>query len=634
MIYQKSILFLLLGFCLLQLAGARDIYVAKTGDDGGAGNAVAPYATISKAAQEAMPGDTVWVRGGVYREWVKPASGGLSEDKRIVYKAYPGETPVIKGSERITNWVKESGNVWRADIEDSFFGSYNPYTINLSGDYLLYGQENHLGEVYLNEESFFEKFARNDINNEKNTWFTSHSGNTTKIWANFGGEDPNAGLAEINVRECVFAPTKVGLNYITVDGFTMLQAAPNWLANKHIQRAMVLTMAGHHWIIQNCRLSHSKCAGISAAQQTAQTTDIEKLGHHIVRYNLIEKCGQSGISGTMGWSRSLIERNIIQDINSKKQFGGHESGGIKFHYIADLVIKNNIIRRINAGGKGNYPGIWVDWRNQGIRITGNVIYDVDRRAILVEMNRGRNLIDNNIIMSAMVHTCSERLVMAHNLFYNSGMVPVPGMPGKRSVNYYEPHTVIRTGESVSPKVNLGDRYYNNIYIGQGSAAPHNSTDFVSDYNVFYDGAKKNFGNDNSIVDNNFKTDFSYTEDSNSVTIMFNANSTLNNVDGPLVNYDLIGLDPLVNHGIENRDGNPITIDDDIFGNPRDLTHPMAGPLEAIKPGQNVIRFVAGPQANKAPSQVIPSKRIGDFQRVKFPNHWPMVFIPMSFLIKQ
>ncbi len=592
---KKSSLLLLAGFCMVQLAAAREIHVNKTGDDGAAGNAEAPYLTINKAAQEAMPGDVILVHEGVYREWVKPPRGGTSEDQRIVYKAAPGEKPIIKGSERITSWVKESDNVWRADVEDSFFGAYNPFNKNISGDYLLFGQEFHLGDVFLNGESYYEQLSRNDIDIEKNTWFTSHSLNTTKIWANFGGEDPNTGLAEIRVRECAFAPLKAGLSYITVDGFTMSQAAPNWLANTVMQRAMVLTMGGGHWIIQNCHLTQSKCSALSGAQQTAPSNDIKDIGQHIIRYNLIDFNGQSGISGALGWSGSIIEGNIIQDINHKKQFGGHESGGIKVHFISDLVIKNNIIRRIHAGKTGNFPGIWIDWRNQGIRITGNVIYDVDRRAILMEMNRGRNLIDNNIIMNEMVYTCSERLVMAHNLFYNSGMKPQPEMPNGRSVNYYKPHTVESGGRNASPKVNLEDRYYNNIYVGLGGSKPDVSTGFVDDYNVFYDGATNNFGNDNSIVNTGFNTDFSYTEDSNSVTITFNANSAPNDVDGPLVDYDLIGVDSLTKTTLEDRDGNPITIDEDIFGNKRDLTNPSAGPFADIKPGQNVFKLVAGPQ---------------------------------------
>ena len=74
--------------CLVVLFGAgsvwaREIHVAKTGDDAGAGDRARPYLTISKAAAVAQPGDTVTVHAGTYREWVKPARGGTSETARM-----------------------------------------------------------------------------------------------------------------------------------------------------------------------------------------------------------------------------------------------------------------------------------------------------------------------------------------------------------------------------------------------------------------------------------------------------------------------------------------------------------------------------------------------------------------------
>ena len=44
----------------------------------------------------------------------------------------------------------------------------------------------------------------------------------------FQGADPNEELAEINVRKCCFYPEKPGMNYITVRGFEMAQAACPW----------------------------------------------------------------------------------------------------------------------------------------------------------------------------------------------------------------------------------------------------------------------------------------------------------------------------------------------------------------------------------------------------------------------
>ena len=42
-----------------------------------------PFKTISAAAAVALPGDTITVHAGIYREWVNPPRGGTSDENRI-----------------------------------------------------------------------------------------------------------------------------------------------------------------------------------------------------------------------------------------------------------------------------------------------------------------------------------------------------------------------------------------------------------------------------------------------------------------------------------------------------------------------------------------------------------------------
>jgi hypothetical protein len=131
---------------------ATTYYVATNGNDSNPGTLYRPFLTIQKAVDIMHPGDTVLVRGGVYRETIQPPRGGTGENSRITYKAFPGETPIVKGSERITSWIHQGGGIWKVEMPDAFFGTYNPYTLNLSGAFLWPGQENHLGEVFLDGE--------------------------------------------------------------------------------------------------------------------------------------------------------------------------------------------------------------------------------------------------------------------------------------------------------------------------------------------------------------------------------------------------------------------------------------------------------------------------------------------------
>lgn len=71
-------------------------YVAEDGDDAAKGSLRRPFRTITRALQQAGAGDTVFVRGGTYREQVAfPASGRA--DARIVLMACRGERVVISG---------------------------------------------------------------------------------------------------------------------------------------------------------------------------------------------------------------------------------------------------------------------------------------------------------------------------------------------------------------------------------------------------------------------------------------------------------------------------------------------------------------------------------------------------------
>ena len=137
--------------------GAREIRVSKAGDNSGSGSETQPYLTINKAASVAQPGDVVIVHAGTYREWVKPVRGGTNDDERITYRVAPGDEVFVKGSERITAWQPQGNGVWKTELANSFFGSYNPYALQVSGGWLNYGQWHHRGDVYLNGEAFYEK---------------------------------------------------------------------------------------------------------------------------------------------------------------------------------------------------------------------------------------------------------------------------------------------------------------------------------------------------------------------------------------------------------------------------------------------------------------------------------------------
>ncbi len=199
-----------------------EIHVSLNGNDRAAGTAMAPLRSISQAAKIALPGDSIKVHGGVYREWVSPENSG-TEEHRIVYEAAGDGEVIISGAEPFSNWIDEGEGVWRGEIPNTLFTIRNPFATLLYGDWLFDEfKGNHLGDVYINGKSLYERQSIEDVRhpsiwpNAKYpedslfTWFCEVNDTTTVIWANFGDHDPRKELTEISVRPYCFWPEKTG----------------------------------------------------------------------------------------------------------------------------------------------------------------------------------------------------------------------------------------------------------------------------------------------------------------------------------------------------------------------------------------------------------------------------------------
>ena len=82
------------------VAFAAEYYVSEAGSDDGPGSLDKPFRTIQRAAEKMEPGDVCLVRGGIYRETVRPPRGG-EPGKPIRFRAYPGETVTLSGLEAV-----------------------------------------------------------------------------------------------------------------------------------------------------------------------------------------------------------------------------------------------------------------------------------------------------------------------------------------------------------------------------------------------------------------------------------------------------------------------------------------------------------------------------------------------------
>jgi alpha-L-arabinofuranosidase len=732
---------LLLGSPLM----ATEFHVSPSGNNDNKGTAESPFRTISAAAQVAMPGDTITVHAGTYREYVAPPRGGESDAKRITYQAAPGEKVVITGSEMVKGWEKVGGDTWKVTIPSKFFGGFNPYSDLIHGDWFSpQGRQHHTGAVYLNGDWLIEAANFSDVlkpAGSRPLWFGKVDGasaaeylvniawlkvgtgaklpaaqtsakngtqpavcseggqcvgfiragdwlrydgvdfgagadqvglhvasqtetsaielrldkpdgellgtakvgptgdwqkwtsipvtikqtagkknlclvirpphadtDNTTLWAQFPGVDPNQQPVEINVRKTVFTPEKTGINYITLRGFTLRNAATNWAPPTAGQIGLVSAYWCKGWIIENNDIGYSKCSGVALGKYSDEWDNRaesaegyvgtltralkngwnkETVGSHMVRNNHIHHCEQTGVVDSLGCSFSTVTGNEIHDCHIRRLFSGAEMGGIKFHGAIDVTISNNHIYRC-AG----VAGIWLDWMAQGTHVTGNLMHDNATQDIFCEMQHGPILIANNLFLSPRhsLEFNSQGIAVAHNLI-SGGLSSY--RTDTRITPFHLAHTTELAGMYAAAKGDSGDhRFYNNLFIAPCNlhALDNVVLPCFAAGNVFTKGSLPSKFDTNALVKPAFDAGVTLTEKPDGWYLTIAEDTAWRDeAKRNLVTTDLLGKAKVPNLPFENADGTPIRIDTDYFGAKRNEANPFPGPFETPTGGKQEIK---------------------------------------------
>ncbi len=602
---------------------AKEYHVAVNGSDADPGTLAKPFRTISKGALIAVPGDFITVHEGIYRERLNPPRGGTSDAERIVYRAAKGETVIIKGSEEIKGWKKVKNDTWTVKLPNSFFGDFNPYSDIISGNWFnSLGRIHHTGAVYLNGHWLSEAVGEEKVMapvRDTLWWFSKVTDTETTIWAQFKGLNPNNERVEINVRKTVFYPEKEGINYITVSGFQLEQAATPWAPPTAEQIGLIGPHWSKGWIIENNEICYSICSGISLGKygdefdNRAATVDgyigtVKRAlehgwskgttGSHIVRNNHIHHCEQAGIVGSLGAVFSTITGNEIHDIHVKRLFSGMEMAGIKIHGAIDVVIGKNHIHHC-------WRGIWCDWMAQGTRITSNLLHDNRiTQDIFMEVNHGPFMVDNNILLSpAAIRDLSQGGAYVHNLFIGK-FIPETD---DRVVPYHLDHSTQVAGYGNIK--NGDDRYYNNIFMSYNDQAPwpermgterkgnffglgaYKSVDFplVADGNVYVDQARAFDSETNPLTDPGFKTNVRLVDKADGIYLEIGMARNWLQRQCKTVTSAMLGKAAAPGLPFVLPDGTPFTIDTDFTGNKRDPGNPAPGPFGIFNDGLMSVR---------------------------------------------
>lgn len=455
-----------------------------------------PFRSIQAAAELAMPGDTVLVHQGVYRERVAPPRGG-EEGRPITYEAVAGEDVVIRGSERwAPAWEAQSGRpgVYIGHFPPDFFDGFHPFSRTLES---APGRKTR-GQIFVGGGMLLERDREEDVDALPGSWMSLPGGAGVRIHFPDPRLPPEALQVEVTVRDRVFAPYLRGLGHIVVRGFVMEHCAndfPRGFWESDTPQAGALGLrGGHHWVVENNILRHAKTVGLDCGSEGRHDADglgqpePGDSGHHLIRNNVISDNGGAGIMGYRSPGTRIVG-NVLERNNSQG-FTAPETAAIKMHFFTGGLIEGNLIR------DNDTAGIWLDnvWHDS--RVTRNVMVANQGAGLFIEMGYGPLMVDHNIIAFTRGTTAlggdgvyshdASGVTFAHNLlFFNANFGVWSHLATDRRV---------RMANGRSQRVQASDwRILNNIFVGNHRGAislPPESEDSrnnVSDFNVLAGG---------------------------------------------------------------------------------------------------------------------------------------------------
>lgn len=442
----------------IPMARAATYFVAPNGSDGASGTSVdAAFKTIQKAVNAAAAGDTVLIRAGTYREEVELKSGGGAPGSYVTVKNYQGETPVIKGSDLVTGWIRHEGAIWKK-------AGWQVNSQQVFVDFDTQRPTRPLQQIGM-PSRFYKAFeypkpvGQGVADMIPGSFYYDQAAATLYVWL-ADGSDPNRHAVEASVRKRLF---HVGKPYVRLQGLAFRHS--NFSAFAQQGAAVEL---GAYSVLEGCDVQWTDFAGVSLGY--FQT------GAQVLNSN-ISNNGNSGINGPASYAFKVV--NVTLAGNNYRNFNPlWHAGGLKATTKAYGTVDGNEV----AGNNGS--GIWFDYANgdQPIVIRNNYIHDngpVDS-AIFIEVSRNVDVSNNLLVNNArrgIYLSGSDNTRVFNNTIY-----------GTRDYAGIELGGLPRAGATLT-----GNRVYNNI-VTHGSSRydliimPSNGTSITgntSNFNNFY-----------------------------------------------------------------------------------------------------------------------------------------------------
>ncbi len=371
----KYLFFTIVFISSVIVARAGNKYVsALLGSDSYAGTFQNPFATIQKAADLTIPGDTVFIMNGTYL----PTKTGVQDildikrsgtaAKYITYKAYPGHTPKLKGSINLT-W-----QVWCAIAIDASYIIVDGLEVEGNNANLTYqiGYQGYLD--YSNGIKDFVKLSRTEMGG------VSIGKNLPKTIT------PSQAVHHIIVRNCKLHDCGGNggskCDYVTFE---------------------------NNIVYNNCWYSYNAGSGLSILGPV----DIDTITSYkiFIRNNIVYNN-----KTLVPWEQinAFSDGNgIILDINNGTQFGN------TFTYNGRYLLTNNVCYNNGGGGIHAYLAKHIDIINNTCYNNGTVVGYPE-----IDANGSADVrVYNNIMYARTGASCNgnDAGIYDYNLYYNGNV---------------------------------------------------------------------------------------------------------------------------------------------------------------------------------------------------------------------
>lgn len=398
-------------------AEGRDYYVATTGSDTNPGTRSAPFKTLQHAADVAVAGSTVYVRGGVYHQKLKITGSGSAKAGPITFTSYNSEAAVIDGT-----GLSVSGAEGIVDLTDANYITIQGFEIR---NYSTAAKNVMPAGIYVHGSGSYITLANNKIHDIKNT--------STPAGSDLQGRDAH-GIAVYGTK----APASI--NNVRISG--------NELYNLVLGSSESLVLNGNvdTFSVTDNIIHHNDNIGIDIIgyEGTAPdpSYDQERKGlvsgnrvynitsNHNPSYGkkLPNNSNSAGGIYVDGGKDSIIERNYSYNNDIGIEIASEHSG----KSTSNITIRSNMVSGnrqtgIAMGGYDNQRGSTVN-----CTIVNNTLYKNDTIGagagqLYVQYDTKNNTIKNNIFAAGSTdvliyneYTKNSGNVVDYNLYYAPG----------------------------------------------------------------------------------------------------------------------------------------------------------------------------------------------------------------------